>query len=111
MNKTQNILITGSSSGFGLDTARLLVSRGHTVFATMRDSAGRNKTAAQALRTFAAEQSGQLHALDLEVTNDESVVTAVQKAADLTDRIDVVVNNAGIGVGIAAYGETVTAEQ
>lgn len=111
MKKTQHILITGSSSGFGLDTARLLVSHGHTVFATMRDSAGRNKSAAQGLQVFAAEQPGQLHVIELDVTQEESVVTAVQKAADLTGQIDVVVNNAGIGVGIATYGETVTAGQ
>ena len=111
MNKTQNILITGSSSGFGLDMAHLLVGHGHTVFATMRDSTGRNKTAAQALQAFAAEQPGQLYVLDLDVTDDESVVTAVQEAVALTGRIDVVVNNAGIGVGIAAYGETVTSGQ
>ena len=111
MNRTRNVLITGSSSGFGLDTARLLVSNGYTVFATMRDSTDRNRPIAQALQAFAVAQTGQLHIIDLDVTSDESVDTAVQKAADLTGGIDVVVNNAGVGVGIAAYGETVTAGQ
>ncbi len=42
MNKPQNVLITGSSSGFGLGITRTLVANGYTVFATMREPNGRN---------------------------------------------------------------------
>lgn len=61
MNQPQNIFITGSSSGFGRLIARTLLTAGHTVLATMRDSEGRNRERAADLRTFAADQPGTLH--------------------------------------------------
>ncbi len=111
MNKTQNVLITGSSSGFGLLTAKTLLAGGHTIFATMRDPEGRNIEAANKLRAFATKQSGTLHVLNLDVTHAQSVENAIQEALQLEGRIDVVINNAGVGDGFAAYCETVSMEQ
>lgn len=90
-----NVLITGTSSGFGLLTARTLLARGHDVVATMRDVADRNAPAAEALMAFAADQPGNLTALDMDVTDEASVNAACTDAG----RIDVLVNNAGIGAG------------
>ena len=106
---SQTVLITGSSSGFGLLTARTLLEKGHTVFATMRDPSGRNAANAGDLHTFAAGTSGTLHVLDLDVTSDASVEAAVKQALDLEGRIDVVVNNAGYGSG--GYAEAFTMDQ
>lgn len=111
MNPALTVLITGSSSGFGRLTAQTLVARGHTVLATMRAPQDRNREPADQLRRYAAGQPGDLYVLDLDVTDMVSVEAAVRQALDLTGRIDVVVNNAGVGDGFAAYTEAVSMGQ
>lgn len=78
----KTVLITGSSSGFGLDTARYFLDRGWKVIATMRSP-----------QSNLLPESDQLVVLPLDVTSDESVRAAVEAAGP----IDVLVNNAGIG--------------
>ncbi len=109
MSETRNVLVTGAGSGFGLLISRTLLDKGYTVFATMRDAAGRNARVAQELAESAAGKNGTLHVLDLDVTSDESVGAAVGRAIEIGGGIDVVVNNAGIGVGGVA--EAFTTEQ
>jgi NAD(P)-dependent dehydrogenase (short-subunit alcohol dehydrogenase family) len=113
MSKSQKVLVTGSSRGMGLAITRTLLDQGYTVFATMRNIAGRNVEQAKALQTFAENKEGTLHLLELDVSRDESVEAAVQTAIELEGRIDVVVNNAGegYGYGVGAYGETASMEQ
>ncbi len=102
MNKT--ILVTGASSGFGRDTAETLATAGHTVFAGMRDIAGRNRAAADALRAKA------IAIVEIDVTSDTSVDTAIAALlANSGGRLDVVVNNAGIA--LAGVSESFTPEQ
>ena len=103
-----NILITGSSSGFGALATEVLLQRGHAVFATMREPEGRNKEHADALRRMAAESDGTAHVLELDVCSDESVDRAVQSALE-HGPIDVLINNAGIGAG--GYAEAFSTEQ
>lgn len=109
MDKTKVVLITGSSSGFGLLTARTLLEQGHTVIASMRGLDAKNKEHADSLRTFAEGKPGTLHLLELDVTSDSSVEAAIKQAYELTAHIDVVVNNAGFGVG--GFAETITIPQ
>lgn len=85
------ILITGTSSGFGRDTAETLTTAGHRVFASMRDIAGRNREKAEGLRSKGAE------VIELDVTSDKSADRAVEELLAKAGRLDVVVNNAGIG--------------
>ena len=87
-----NVLITGSSSGFGKMTVLTLLAKGHKVTATMREPEGRNKKHASELREKGAT------VLEIDVTDDESVTTGVQKAIASTGKVDVLINNAGIGV-------------
>jgi NADP-dependent 3-hydroxy acid dehydrogenase YdfG len=84
------ILITGTSSGFGRDTAETLARAGHTVFATMRDPQTRNRPNAEVLRRQGIE------VVDLDVSNDASAERAVQEILTRASRIDVLINNAGI---------------
>lgn len=109
MNTQQNILVTGSSSGFGFLIARTLLNDGHTVFATMRGLDNKNADSAKKLQSQAAETNGRLHLLDMDVTSSDSVNSAVQQALTQEGRIDVVINNAGYAV--LGYAETVTEEQ
>ena len=88
MSKT--VLITGSSTGFGRDTAETLARAGHTVFASMRNPQAQNRDHAQALRKNGIE------IVELDVSSDTSVERAVKEVLVRTHRIDVLVNNAGI---------------
>jgi NAD(P)-dependent dehydrogenase (short-subunit alcohol dehydrogenase family) len=103
------VLITGSSTGFGKTAAETLAQRGYRVIATMRDCSGRNRSAADALRSLAESKGWRLDVLDMDVTSDASVNQAVEQALDRAGRLDVVINNAGIAaVGIT---EAFTVEQ
>jgi len=90
------VLITGASTGFGRAAAETLARRGFTVFATMRDVAGRNASHRDALQALARKEGRQLHVLDLDVTSDASVDLAVHEALARAGHIDVAINNAGI---------------
>src|SRR5437868_11029861 len=85
----QVALVTGASSGIGQAAARKLVGAGFTVYGTSRKAA-------------AGETRGGVVFLPLDVTDDESVADAVREVLGRSGRIDVLVNNAGLGVTGAA---------
>jgi NAD(P)-dependent dehydrogenase (short-subunit alcohol dehydrogenase family) len=109
MNSKQVVLITGSSTGFGRLFAETLARKGHTVFATMRDPAGRNAKNAGEIRAHAEKDSLPIHVLEMDVTNDASVERAVDAAIAKAGRIDVAINNAGYY--LSGLEEAVTTEQ
>ncbi|MEM9920093.1 MAG: SDR family oxidoreductase [Bacteroidota bacterium] len=86
------VFITGANGGFGALTVKTLLSQGHSVVATMRGIESKNKAAADDLAALGAK------IVQLDVTDDESVNAGVAKAIELMDGLDVVINNAGIGV-------------
>ena len=100
---SNTILITGATTGFGRDTAETLRRAGHTVFASMRDPQGKNRNHAEALRKQGIE------VIELDVANDASVDRAVQEVLKRAERVDVLVNNAGIAS--AGVTEAFTADQ
>lgn len=89
------ILITGASSGFGRLTAEALARAGHTVYASMRDVAGRNATNAAEMAAMSARDGVELRAVELDVQSEPSTNAAVEKIIGEAGRIDVVVHNAG----------------
>jgi NAD(P)-dependent dehydrogenase (short-subunit alcohol dehydrogenase family) len=80
------ILITGANKGLGYETARQLLERGNTVYIGAR-SARRGESAAVALGA---------RFVQLDVTNDDSVATALRMIDEEVGLLDVLVNNAGI---------------
>lgn len=90
-----NVFITGTSSGFGLLTAKTLLAAGHTVFAGMRDR-GKGAEAVAALEEAAKSSSGKLSILMVDVVDTDSVDRAVARAISEAGHLDVVVNNAGL---------------
>ncbi|GAA5193914.1 SDR family oxidoreductase [Rugosimonospora acidiphila] len=89
------ILITGASSGFGALSARALARAGHTVYAGMRDLAGRNAGAADEARRYAAANGVDLRTVELDVSSQPSVDAAIAAVLHGSGRIDVVMHNAG----------------
>src|ERR1700732_4532976 len=89
------IVVTVSSSGFGALAARALAKAGHVVYATMRDTSGRNKGQVQEAAKFAADNKADLRTVELDVLSDMSVKAAVKKIIDHNGRLAVVVHNAG----------------
>ncbi len=78
----KTILITGCSSGFGLETAKLFLDRGWKVIATMRNP-----------REDVLPASEHLRIITLDITNPKSIAQAINTAG----HIDALVNNAGVG--------------
>jgi protochlorophyllide reductase len=87
-------LITGASSGLGLETARALVARGATVILGCR-SRVRSERARQELLTAAAH-GGAVDLLDLDLADLVSVLGAAQQLAERYGRLDLLINNAGV---------------
>ena len=76
-SKSGVVLITGCSTGFGHGSARDLAGRGYSVYATMRNTDGKNSDRADSLMQFASSEDLDLHVLDLDVTSEHSVNRAV----------------------------------
>jgi len=78
MNANKVILVTGTTSGFGRLTAETLARQGHTVYAAMRQSSGKNLAAAQELVSLAEKEALKLSVVDLDVADDALVTHAIE---------------------------------
>jgi NAD(P)-dependent dehydrogenase (short-subunit alcohol dehydrogenase family) len=103
------VVVTGASSGFGALAARALARAGHTVYASMRETNGRNIPAVRELERYVADYAVDLRPVELDVTSDKSCEAAIQEIVSKHGRLDVVVHNAGHMVFGPA--EAFTAEQ
>ncbi len=91
-------LVTGASSGIGKAASLALLEAGFAVVGTSRNTSG------------VTDRDGVTF-LDLDVTSDESVTTAVRRVIERFGRIDVLVNNAGTGAAGAAEESSVAHDQ
>ena len=89
------IPITGASSGFGNLAARALGRAGHTVYAGMRATAGRNAEAVAGLAELSAAAAIDVRGLEMDVQDQASVDAAIATILAEQYRLDVVVHNAG----------------
>lgn len=94
MKPNQVILITGCSSGFGLLSAVHLAKKGYTVYASMR-----NLEKQQDLLKESSLHNVHISILQLDVTEIDSIKTAVDQIINEQGRLDILVNNAGFGIG------------
>jgi len=88
----KSVLITGTSSGLGLETAVLFAQKGFEVFATMRNLAKK-----EALENKAHEAGVSIHILELDVTKTDTIKTCVRQVLTQFGRLDILINNAGGG--------------
>jgi NAD(P)-dependent dehydrogenase (short-subunit alcohol dehydrogenase family) len=89
-------VVTGSSSGIGLETSLTLARNGFYTYATMRKL---EEEKSRPLIEAAKKEKLPLQATELDVDNDKSVTNAIDTIVDQRKRIDVLVNNAGYALG------------
>jgi len=93
MNKS--VLITGSSSGIGFETAVLFAQNGWTTLATVKDL---EEKEVEKLKTVKRDNDfSNLHIVEIDVTNNKSIETGLKIIKKTTSHIDVLINNAGFG--------------
>jgi len=85
-------LVTGSSSGIGLETALALARDGYHTFASMRDV-----RKAGELEQAVKKENLSIDVIELDVDKEESIISAIKKVVTDGGRLDVLVNNAGYG--------------
>ena len=90
MGKT--CIVTGANSGIGRSTAITLAKNDYTVFATMRSLERGEK-----LREIAQELNLEIKAVELDVSDTDSVNQGINEILNQTDQIDILINNAGVG--------------
>ncbi|TYA71396.1 SDR family oxidoreductase [Seonamhaeicola marinus] len=93
----KTILVTGSSNGFGYLTVLTLARKGYNVWATMRDSNGKNKSKKEELETLASNENISITVAELDVTSNNSIYHLMDKiSTEAQNGIDVLINNAGV---------------
>lgn len=101
---SNSILITGASTGLGLETAVYLAEQGYEVYASMRDLNGR-----AALDEEVKRRKVSLHVLQLDITKQEDIEEAVQTIVKESGGIYGLINNGGIG--LRGYFEDLSEEE
>ncbi|MEM8612269.1 MAG: SDR family NAD(P)-dependent oxidoreductase [Cyanobacteria bacterium P01_H01_bin.105] len=87
----KTILITGSTDGIGLETAKMLVSRGHRVLLH-----GRNLTKLEKAKTLLSTLPGSIETYGADLSRMANVESLAKAVADNHTTLDVLINNAGV---------------
>lgn len=102
--KGMRYLVTGISSGIGLETARSLVSHGATVIGAVRNLA-KAEAATARIRESAPERAGRLDLVELDLASLKSVLACANKLLDSGRTFDAIIANAGVMA--TPFGRTV----
>ena len=106
---TDDIIITGAGTGFGLLTVETMLRKGYTVYAGIRDPEGRNAERSARVRAFGDCQPGKAVIVDLDVLDEHACSKAVATMMARDGKIDAVFHNAGhLYIG---YSEGFTPDQ
>jgi len=98
---SQTVLITGATAGIGEATAEILAANGFDVIIN-----GRRMERLEALKTkLEALQKGRIHILHCDITDRAGILAAIANLPADWRQIDVLVNNAGIGLGLGPINE------
>jgi len=89
------VIVTGASSGIGRLSAEALARAGHTVYAGMRETKGRNASKVEEYAKYSEANGVDLRSVELDVADQGSADAAVAAVHAAHDRIDVVMHNAG----------------
>ncbi|MDR2084602.1 MAG: SDR family oxidoreductase [Bacteroidales bacterium] len=89
--KAKVILITGATSGLGQAIAELLADKGHIVYGTSRTIPTK--------KDIVAEEKKHVRLLQMDITKVESIRSCMQTLIDNEGKIDILINNAGVGIG------------
>lgn len=95
MTRNKIIVVTGASSGFGRLSANALARAGHIVYASMRETSGRNAPQVADVEQYAKDHRVDLRAVELDVSAQSSVDAGIAKILGEHGRLDVVIHNAG----------------
>lgn len=93
----KTVMITGASSGFGLATAELFAAKGHKVIATARRF--------ERLQALQQKFPDQIHIIQLDVTSKQQIKNAIEQLPVSFQKVDVLVNNAGLALGLSPAHE------
>jgi len=88
MSGQKTVLVTGANKGIGLEIVRQLLAEGQRVFLTARNAAAGKKAA--------SSLAGDVHFLQMDVSDDASIQQGANTYGELSDLLDVLINNAGI---------------
>lgn len=98
MTQQKTILITGASAGIGKATAELLAREGHRLILTARR--------AEKLREVAASLNCETHILNFDIRDSAATTEAIRSLPKAWSEIDVLVNNAGLALGLNAIEDS-----
>ena len=90
---TRVAVVTGSSTGLGFETSLMLAGNGYFTYATMRDI-----QKSKEIERIAQQENLPIRIIEMDVDNDNSVKTTIEKIISERNRIDILVNNAGYGL-------------
>ena len=88
MSEQKTALVTGANKGIGFEIVRQLLAEGHRVFLTARNAAAGQEAA--------SSLDGDVHFLQMDVSDDASIQKGAKTYGELSDLLDVLINNAGI---------------
>ena len=101
---TTTALVTGANKGLGRETVRRLAALGWDVFLAARDTERGSAAVAEL-----AEEGLEVRFVPLDVTSEESVAAAADTVKREVGRLDVLVNNAGVGGPVSPPADTTAA--